>query len=164
MKIWADRWTGQSTCRQTRLMIPCPTLIVTDYIMTLNREDCSLLVQFLTGHNYLRYHLYTTGISDSKECRLCQDGIEDSWHLLTKCETLFRLRYEIFLELDITKLPHPRGVLQFIKATRVYNLLRPPEADDDYGLVELLEETMGHSPRSHGPLTKRRLSGRVAWG
>ena len=30
----------------------------------------------------------------------------------------------------ITKLPHPRGVLQFIKSTRVYNLLRPPEQNE----------------------------------
>ena len=44
---------------------------------------------------------------------------------------LFRLRYDTFLEPDITKLPHPRGVLQFIKSTRVYNLLRPPEPDTE---------------------------------
>ena len=89
-------------------------MIVTDYIMSLDRADCSLLVQFLTGHNYLRYHLYVMGVSESKECRLCQDGTEDAWHLLIKCEQLFRLRYDAFLEPDITKLPHPRGVLQFI--------------------------------------------------
>ena len=112
-------------------MIPKPSTIVTDYIMSLDRADCSLLVQFLTGHNYLRYHLYVTGLSESKECRLCQAGIEDAWHLLTQCEPLFRLRYDTFLEPDITKLPHPRGVLQFIKSTRLYNLLRPPEQHDE---------------------------------
>ena len=68
--------------------------------------------------------------SENKKCRLCQDGMEDSWHLLTQCEALFRLRYETLLEPDITKLLHPRGVSQFIKSTRVYNLLRPPEAND----------------------------------
>ena len=83
IEMWADRWTRQSTCRQTRLMIPHPSNIVTDYIMPLDRADCSLLVQFLTGHNYLRHHLYVMGISENKECRLCQDGTKDSWHLLT---------------------------------------------------------------------------------
>ena len=92
-----------------------------DYIMSLDRADCSLLVQFLNGYNYLRYHLYVICTSKSKECRLCQDGTEDAWHLLTKCKPLFRLRYDTFLEPDITKLPHPRGVLQFIKSTKLYN-------------------------------------------
>ena len=36
--------------------------------MSLNRADASHLVQFLMGHNYLRYHLYVTGISNNKEC------------------------------------------------------------------------------------------------
>ena len=108
-----------------------PTTIVNVYIMSLDRADCSLLVQFLTGQNYLRYHRNVLGASDSKEFRLCQDVTEDSWHLLNKCEPLFRLRYDTYLEPDITKLPHPRGVLQFIKSTRVYNLLRTPEQDDN---------------------------------
>ena len=90
-EIWADIWARQKTCRQTRLMMPRPSKIVTDYIMSLDRTDCSLLVQFLTGHNYLKYHLYLTGVSSDKECRLCHDGTEDAWHLLTKCEPLFRL-------------------------------------------------------------------------
>ena len=99
--------------------------------MSLDRAGCSLLVQFLTGHNYLKYHLYVTGVSEKKDCRLCHNGTEDTWHLLTKCKPLFILRYDTFLEPDITKLLHPRGVLQFIKSTRVYNLLRPPESDNE---------------------------------
>ena len=54
------------------------------------------LVQFLTGHNYLRYHLYVTGVSESKECRLCQDGTEDAWHLLTQCEPLLDYGMTLF--------------------------------------------------------------------
>ena len=52
MKICVDRWAGQPTCRQTRLMIPRPSTIVTDYLMTLDKADCSLLLQYFTGHNY----------------------------------------------------------------------------------------------------------------
>ena len=55
-------WTGQPSCRQSRLMILRPSTIVTDYIMSRDRADCSLLVHFLTGHNYLRYHLYVIGV------------------------------------------------------------------------------------------------------
>ena len=91
--------------------MPKPSKIVMDYIMYLDRADCSLLVQFFTGHNYLKYHLYVMGVSEDKECRLCQDGTEDTWHLLTKCEPLYRLSYDTFVEPNVTKLPHPRGVM-----------------------------------------------------
>ena len=72
-------------------MLPRPSKIVTDYIMSLDNANCSLLVQFLTGHNYLLYHLYITGVSETKECRLCQDGSEYSWHYTLSVNHCFKV-------------------------------------------------------------------------
>ena len=60
MEKWADRWATLLTSRQTRLKLPRLSMIVTDYIMSLDIADCSLLVQIS----------YVTGASESKECRL----------------------------------------------------------------------------------------------
>ena len=47
-ELWAARWAGQ-TCRQTRLMMPRPSKIITDYIMSLDRANCSLLCLLYTS-------------------------------------------------------------------------------------------------------------------
>ena len=60
MNKWKMRWKRETTCRQTRLMLPKPNKIFTKYLFTLTRQELSLLLQFVTGHNYLRCLLYTS--------------------------------------------------------------------------------------------------------
>ena len=49
--------------------------------------------------------------TDLTGCRLCDNGIEDSWHLLTQCDALAVRRHAAFYTDDVQKLPHPRLVL-----------------------------------------------------
>ena len=68
----------------------------------------SLLVQFITGHNYANRHQF---IIDNKKyptdeanpevraaslCSLCGEGEESSFHILTDCEALQVLREKHF--------------------------------------------------------------------
>ena len=109
---WNARWRSEPTCRQTRLMLPECNLILTQFMFNQNRVNSSLLTQFITGHNYLKYHRSLADPSVGRSCRLCDDGTEDSWHLLTKCEALAMHGYATFLGNNIRKLPHPKLVLQ----------------------------------------------------
>ena len=100
------------------------------------RVNSSLLTQFITGHNYLKYHRSLADPSVGRSCRLCDDGTEDSWHLLTQCEALAMHGYATFLDNNIRKLPHPKLVLQFIRTTRIIELMEPPEEAAGLGRAE----------------------------
>ena len=52
---WTTRWQGEITCRQTRLILPKPSSEMSKFLLNLTRADISRMVQFITGHNYLRY-------------------------------------------------------------------------------------------------------------
>ena len=121
--------TGK-TCRQTRQMVPEPNDILTQFLFNQTRNNTNLLTQFITGHNYLRYHKSKINPNTDPNCRLCGADVEDSWHLLTKCDALFRTSYETFLSDDIQKLPHPKLVLQYIRSTGITKLMEPEEEDD----------------------------------
>ena len=123
---WETRWLSETTCRQTRLMVPERNPILTRFLFTQTRVNASLLTQFITGHNYLNYHRSLIDRTIDKTCRLCLDGIEDSWHLLSRCDALAFKRLETFLDDNIKKLPHPRLALQFIRNTRIVKLMEPP--------------------------------------
>ena len=96
-----------------------------------SRINLSLLVQFITGHNYLRYHKSKSGQFDQEPtCRLCDDATEDSWHLLTVCPALCRKRLDTFCVPEITHLPHPKKTLYFIRNTFIVQLMEPDEDVD----------------------------------
>ena len=87
------------------------------------------MTQFITGHNYLNYHRSLANPTVDRTCRLCNQATEDSWHLLSECEALAFKSYSVFLSNHITKLPHPKLVLQYIRQTRIVELMEPPEED-----------------------------------
>ena len=82
---WERRWRNLSTCGQTKIWFPVLREDRTPLIRRLNRIDLGLLIQFVTGHNYLRRHRKVMGEKDDK-CRLCGDDIEDSLHLWEDCK------------------------------------------------------------------------------
>ena len=60
--------------------------------MTLSRRDLSTMVQFMTGHAFVRYHLFNTKRSDTKVCRKCGEEDETTWHLMATCPALTNYR------------------------------------------------------------------------
>ena len=125
---WARRWTKEITCRQTRLFFPTPTSAIAPVLLQMSRTDLGKMVQFLTGHNYLRYHLVKMAKSVDSICRLCEEAEESSWHILTECPVLEPQRRYLFFEHELQAPPRPDQVHLFISDPRVGNLLRHPDA------------------------------------
>ena len=88
---WERRWRDLDTCGQTKTWFPVLREDRTPLIRRLSRTDLGLLIQFITGHNYLRRHRKVLGEEDDK-CCLCGEGIEDSLHLWENCKVTKDLR------------------------------------------------------------------------
>ena len=82
-----------------------------------------MLVQFVTGHNFLRYHQYKIGKAQSKSCRLCGVGIETSEHIVWKCATLARSLLNFWVDPSIV-IQRTESLLKFL-TENVLHLLRP---------------------------------------
>ena len=111
-------------------MVPERNTVLSNFLLSQSRVNASLLTQFITGHNYLNYHRSLIDPAVDKTCRLCNTETEDSWHLLAKCGVLAMKSYETFLDNNLTKLPHPKLVLNYIRTTEIVKLMEPPTEDE----------------------------------
>ena len=126
-----NRYLRNPIGRQTKNFIP--TVPNTDFVKVLNfsRGQCSLITQWVLGHNNLRYHYSLMGKSDTSICRLCGEGREEVLHLMWYCPALSYLRHMFFL-LDEQLLSRLRF---FIFDITVRNLLLP-----DFVIREEIEQ------------------------
>ena len=111
-------------------MVPTLSPTLTKFLFSQNRNTLSLLTQFITGHNYLKYHRVTSGqIQGPPVCRACGDPeeVEDSWHLLAECEALATSRIGVFGAPFISAFPHPASALRFIKTTKIIEYMEPEQ-------------------------------------
>ena len=105
----------------------------------------SRLVQYLTGHAFLRRHnkIVEHGSKDHidiKECRLCGMEEETPHHLITKCEVLAMHRFSLFgkqeLETYFSNWKIPQ-MLYYLDQGDFYDLEMPEydnlAVDDDLG-------------------------------
>ena len=74
------------TCRQTKFWFKSgPRFKVAKELLKLKRTELGILIQFFTGHGWLRRHCgIIDGITD-KTCQLCYQGEEDPEHLWSHC-------------------------------------------------------------------------------
>jgi len=61
--------------------------------MSFNRTHSRAVIDLLTGHNILRWHLYLLVLQDSPLCRKCGVMEKTSAHILCEWETLASLRH-----------------------------------------------------------------------
>lgn len=92
---WANRWEQDKAYRQTKIWFPVPQNRVKHFMM-LSRAELGVMVQFITGHNYLNYHMNNVDKSTNPLCRLCGENVETSWHLISDCPVLWAERFDIF--------------------------------------------------------------------
>ena len=99
IKCWMEKqhlvlWCGPcGTQRQARELISGPDLATRARLLSFNRTQFSVVIGLLTGHNTLRRHLYTMGLSNNPTCRKCGTEEETSVHTLCECEALTSLRH-----------------------------------------------------------------------
>ena len=116
---------NERTCRQKRLISPDINPILTKYLYQQNRSSLSLLTQFITGHNYLCYHLAVAGQQSDPPplCSwLCQAAKKDSWQLLTTCDYLAIKRHCLFPFYLFCQIADPFALLTFIKTSKIITL------------------------------------------
>ena len=131
-KIWNSRWNKEKTCRQTRKMVPRHDDALMNFMFSTNRNDLSLLTQFITGHNYLRYHKFNSGqFTRRPRCRLCNYEREDAWHLLADCVELLRDRLLILKVGEFERMPQPKDTILFIRNSQIVKLMEPEEEAED---------------------------------
>ncbi|XP_077255623.1 uncharacterized protein LOC143893775 [Temnothorax americanus] len=90
-----DYWKRETRvrCRQARALLgDSPKEELASSIRSLNRKDARLVVQLLTGHGVLNYHMYKLGRSSTPDCRLCGEEEETSLHILGQCPAYARRR------------------------------------------------------------------------
>ena len=86
-RAWQDRWETSKAFHQTRAMLPLMGAEASTMV-NLSRQDASLLVQFISGHNRLLRHQRNIGGAPSSACRRCGQEVEDAAHLLWRCTDL----------------------------------------------------------------------------
>ena len=117
LRSWYKRWKRESTCRQTRLILPCYYHRLSKMLWSLDRYSLSRMVQFITGHNYLLYHLKNVSKSNTNVCRSCDSAPETAWHLLTECPALEVDRMMQFFEAESLSLPDPERLKSMVLYT-----------------------------------------------
>ena len=65
-------------------------------LLSMSRQQISIVVGLLTGHLGLYGHLHKIGKDMNPLCRRCLNGNETVEHLLSECESLTMSRSRIF--------------------------------------------------------------------
>ena len=126
IRTWYKRWAREPTCRQTRLLLPCYYPRLSQMLWKLDRRSLSKMVQFITGHNYLLYHLKNVSKSNTDVCRSCDSAPETAWHLLTECPALAVDRMMQFFEAESFSLPDPERLKSMVLYTVIGSRLGHP--------------------------------------
>ena len=120
-KYWGYLFRNLDECRQSKMWFPEPARYRSDKILRLNRLQWGRLMQFMTGHNFLRYHnqVVFKEEADDYSCQLCglDASVQDTEHVMAFCPYFLGQRESIFgysiLEPPFNDLPIGK-VLQFL--------------------------------------------------
>ncbi len=116
---WMEHWKDIPMCWQTKYWIQTPGSLP-HWVIRLSRSMLSLILQALTGHNYLNYHKKTVGNIHSDRSRYCRDKCEEFYHLTRKCDALAWERLDSFRELQLPDCPPDlTGLVRFIHVNHI---------------------------------------------
>ena len=155
-KEWAERFVSETNAdrsqkhRQSKYFITKPDKAKSKALLKLNRNELSRVIQFTTGHAWLRRHESLIQISEgnltySPLCSLCQQGEETPFHLVHECDSLYfdsiahlqaPRHNEIVDKNNYTLNWSTRGLLGFLRTTKIDKLFtkedeEPPDPGGD---------------------------------
>ncbi len=84
---WRACWKHLTTCLQTTYWIDNPGSIG-NAMACLDCLSLSIVLQALTGHNYLNYHHYIAGNFSEQICRFYKEDREELIHFMCECPGL----------------------------------------------------------------------------
>ena len=110
---WQEKWYNipPDRMRQTKCFLNGPDKKIWKMLRFKGKNDIGILIRFLTGHAYMLKHemLINFGYEALEykniNCRLCQEGIETPYHLVTECPCLNLFRKELFFEFTLPEGP-----------------------------------------------------------
>ena len=118
---WMNRWRNSIEYRRTKIWIQRPRIRNNSPALAFDRQVLSKTTGIITGHIWVRKHLYNIGVSTDP---LCDCGEEESAsHIVAECPThvmnrLLHLEKPIILYQGIGVLDYNR-VLSFFMATGI---------------------------------------------
>ena len=134
-KLWDQRWSNSSECRQTKQWFPTTNRAKSKLLLRQDKNSLGLIVQLISGHNRLRYQESKMNQDVSPLCRAGCTVDETSWHIVCECPALWKLRAEVFNTYHNISAPLKWSVQQIkklVKNSRVIELLQGEQ--DDLGL------------------------------
>ena len=88
---WVKRWQSRTDCRQSKMNWPKPDREKSLNLLCLQREQVGECIQMLSGHNFLKRHMFIAKEVGDPECRLCggeNNAEETSDHIIRECPAL----------------------------------------------------------------------------
>ena len=120
--IWRDEWAAlpPNECRQTKLWFPNgPRPRLSYSILRLPRVACGQMIQFMTGHNFLKRHQAIIDKSDNKACSFCDSGEDETTeHIMSHCNRFATLRQLCFND------PYPAPPYTNLQFEQIVNFLK----------------------------------------
>ena len=100
VREWSGRWVNEPTCRQTKMWFGKPNLARSERLLKSNRSTYGRLIQFITGHNYLGYHMRNVHPGEDNRCRLCAEVVETAEHISSECPVTRQARSDLWVTPD----------------------------------------------------------------
>ena len=90
---WMERkhiecWKSGKDCKHSKALMEGPQQSRANKLLSISRQQLSIVVGLLTGHLGLYDHLHTIGKDINLLCRSYLNGNETVEHLLCECESL----------------------------------------------------------------------------
>jgi ribonuclease HI len=138
-KLWAEEWTNDPRFRQSKLFYREPNKLRAYRLLRSTKKQIGLMIQFLTGHGFLRRHLNLLDVESGKDpptdpaCRLCGGFEETPIHFITECSALQLSSRKIFRYSSTTQ-PLNWSIDRLCTFLRLDQVSRLHEPDDDTDL------------------------------
>ena len=118
---WRERWYQLKQARQTRIWFPSLNKRASKFLIKQPRKELGLMVQIITGHNFLNRHQSLINPDTSPTCRLCKEDVESAWHLIGECPMLRGKRWEYLGGPFLDNPPDwsPCRLLQFLHIAKI---------------------------------------------
>ncbi len=130
-EAWTKAWQSRTDCRQTKQWFPTVNKSLSHSVLRAKRKEYSLLVQLITGHNFMRRHSELLNESVSSKCRLCLEEDETSFHIIAECPALALTRLMVFgTHIQSNPLTWSTSqVLRFLREANIEHLLDPERVE-----------------------------------
>ena len=128
---WRERWYQLKQARQTRIWFPSLNKKASKFLIKQPRKELGLMVQMITGHNFLNRHQSLINSDTSPTCRLCKEDDESAWHLIGECPMLRGKRWEYLGGPFLDNPPDwsPCRLLQFLHKAKISEMNQREDLD-----------------------------------